>query len=547
MRGASFTWRLAANWRLAAWGLFLILGLALVASSGELAGRAAGQETKTALPADLARVSPASFFIASLNIDAVWNSEAAKGVREQALKSFPDLFQEFEKLVGVGVTDIQRVTMVMGIMGDSEPVFVVATKSDCEKERVLKKALPERTEKNTDNGTIYIHERKAMSFLDGKVFVVGEPRSVEAFVERPRTTKDGPLSPVLRAAAEGKHAVVAGLNPEPLDQIKEQLPAQAEPFKPLIAAKTSLATVDLTNKLSANLTGTFANAKDAESAEKAVEELRKLLLGFLAKSIEETEKQGKDWARIVELLKLADKSLKDAKLERKDATLQASLTVQTDLAVLNVALIEAVQKVREAAKRIQSANNLRQIALAMHNYHDTMGTFPPAAVFDKNGKPLLSWRVLILPYIEQDNLYKEFHLDEPWDSEHNKKLLEQMPRIYLAEEEDAKKHLTRYQGFSGKGAFFDGATGIKIANIFDGTSNTIMVAEAAKGVPWSKPEDIAFDEGKLVPRVVNPQKGGFSAAFCDGSVRFFKKTIKEETLRALVTVGGGEVIPAGDD
>src|SRR5262249_18506863 len=288
--------------------------------------------------------------------------------------------------------------------------------------------------------------------------------------------KDGSLTPVLRAAAGGKHTVAAGLNPEPLEQIKDQLPGAVEPFKPLMAAKASLFTVDLTNKLTANLSGTFANAKDAESAEKAAEELRKLLLGFLAKGIEETEKQGKDWARIVELLKLADKSMKDTKLERKDATLQASLTVQTDLAVLNVALIEAVQKIRESAKRLQSQNNLKQIALAMHSYHDTNGAFA-TNVYDKNGKPMLSWRVMILPYIEQDNLFKQFHLDEPWDSEHNKKLLDQMPRTYMVEEDNAKKHLTRYLGFAGKGAFFDGATGIKFANITDGTSNTIMVVE----------------------------------------------------------------------
>src|SRR5262249_40407292 len=347
MNCASVTRRLAANWRLASRGLFLIVGLVLVARSGEPAKKAlAGEDTKTALPADLAHISPASFFIASLNVENAWNSEAAKSVREQALKSFPDLFQEFEKLVGVGITDIQRITMVVnGIMGDNEPVVVIATKSDCEKERVLKKALRGRTEKTTHHGTAHSHERKPMAFVDGKVFVVGGPHSVEAFVEMPRTTKDGPLTPVLRAAAGGKHTVAAGLNPEPLEQIKDQLPGAVEPFKPLMAAKSSLFTVDLTNKLTANLSGTFANAKDAESAEKAAEELRKLLLGFLAKGIEETEKQGKDWARIVELLKLADKSMKDTKLERKDATLQASLTVQTDLAVLNVALIEAVQKI----------------------------------------------------------------------------------------------------------------------------------------------------------------------------------------------------------
>ena len=79
----------------------------------------------------------------------------------------------------------------------------------------------------------------------------------------------------------------------------------------------------------------------------------------------------------------------------------------------------------------QCINNLKQIGLAMHNYHARHKTFPPAYTVDKDGKPLLSWRVLILPYLEQDALYKEFHLDEPWDSEHNRALIDRMPTTYL--------------------------------------------------------------------------------------------------------------------
>src|SRR5207249_2796575 len=84
---------------------------------------------------------------------------------------------------------------------------------------------------------------------------------------------------------------------------------------------------------------------------------------------------------------------------------------------------------RIAGRRTVSQNNLKQIGLAMHNYHDTYRHFPPQALTDKNGKPLLSWRVAVLPFIEQDNLYRQFKLDEPWDSEHNRKLLERMPKL----------------------------------------------------------------------------------------------------------------------
>src|SRR5262249_29241358 len=271
-----------------------------------------------------------------------------------------------------------------------QPVALVLTSKPYDKEKVLKNALPEHTEKNTDKGTIYFgKERKALALLDPSVYVLGDPNSVEAFIERGVPKKDGPLTPVLKAAA-GKHALAAGMNPEPVAALIDQvpLPAEAEPLKALVKAKASLLTVDLSDKVQAELRGTFGDADDAKSAEKAAEDLRKLALEFMAKGLEEFEKQGKDWAPIVELMKLGQTGLKEAKLSRKDTVVQASLTVKTDLTVLNAGLIAAVQKIREAATRIQGQNNLKQIALAMHNYHDVNGAFPPAAVYDKDGKPL---------------------------------------------------------------------------------------------------------------------------------------------------------------
>jgi hypothetical protein len=436
--------------------------------------------------------------------------------------------------------------VVHGVKENSEPILFIRTKKAYEMERVLKTALPERTEKTTDKGTIYIGEdRRAFAFLDEKVFLFGTPPSVETFLEQPAPTKEGPLTPVLRLAAQGKHAVTAGINTEPLQMLKDELPAEAEPFKPLMAAKSALLTVDLTDKLGCELRGTFANATDAENAEKAVGQLRQLAIGLLGKATEKSAKASKDADGNAELFKFADSSLKAVKVERKDAVLHASLTVNPEQAI--TALIESVQKIREAASRIKNSNNLKQFALALLNYHDANGTFPAAAIFDKNGKPLLSWRVTILPYIEQEKLYNEFHLDEPWDSAHNKKLIEKMPPLYLMPDDDPKKHLTRYQVFVGKGAFFEGTNGLRIRDISDGLSNTIMVVEAPKGVPWTKPEDLVFDEGKLVPRVVDPKRNGFMAVLGDGSVRFFKKTIKEGTLRLWVQRDDGQPIPDDDD
>jgi RNA polymerase sigma factor (sigma-70 family) len=193
---------------------------------------------------------------------------------------------------------------------------------------------------------------------------------------------------------------------------------------------------------------------------------------------------------------------------------------------------------------MQSQNNLKQFALAFHNYHDTFRFFPPAAICDKAGKPLLSWRVAILPFIEQDALYKEFHLDEPWDSDHNKKVLDKMPAIYALPGVKMKEGgTTVYQVFVGKKALFDEGKKLTIANITDGTSNTVMIAEAATAVPWTKPEDIPF--GDKDPRT---QIGGWHGAFaqvalCDGSVRRIDlKKISEETLRNAIMPDDGNVL-----
>jgi prepilin-type processing-associated H-X9-DG protein len=206
-------------------------------------------------------------------------------------------------------------------------------------------------------------------------------------------------------------------------------------------------------------------------------------------------------------------------------------------------LLPAVQKVREASNRMTSANNLKQMALAMHNYHDANGSFPAAAICDKKGKPLLSWRVAILPYIEQQNLYQQFHLDEPWDSKHNITLLPSMPATYLlpaaSKPGDTK---TYYRVFVGPQAMFELDKGRRIADVTDGTSNTCMVVEAAEAVPWTKPEGLEYDPGKPIPKLGRFYSGGHNVAFVDGSVHFLLASLPEETMRALITPSGGEVI-----
>jgi hypothetical protein len=197
--------------------------------------------------------------------------------------------------------------------------------------------------------------------------------------------------------------------------------------------------------------------------------------------------------------------------------------------------------------RAASGKNLLSLGFAMLNFAQNKNQFPATAI-RKDGKPLLSWRVALLPFLDEQALYNKFHLDEPWDSPHNKGLLDQMPAIYAPvrlRNEDSK-HSTYYQVFAGPGALFGGDGGPRRDEIKDGADLTIMVVEAAKPVPWTRPEDVLFDNGKPLPELGGLFKDGFNALCADGRVRFLSRKIKPEVLRALITPNGGEAISDDD-
>jgi len=206
-------------------------------------------------------------------------------------------------------------------------------------------------------------------------------------------------------------------------------------------------------------------------------------------------------------------------------------------------LLPAVQAAREAARRAQCTNNLKQIGLAMFNYEAANGCFPPAATYDADGKPLLSWRVLILPYLEQAALYNQFHLDEAWDSPNNKPLGDRLPDVFRCPSVVMPKGLTTYEVIVDPSSLFTGKPpGVPIADVTDGTSNTLLVVEGAVPVPWSKPGDLSHASGEPMLGMGSKHPGGLNALMADGSVHFIKTSISPQVLKALVTRNGGEVV-----
>ncbi|MCL2348585.1 MAG: DUF1559 domain-containing protein [Planctomycetaceae bacterium] len=225
-------------------------------------------------------------------------------------------------------------------------------------------------------------------------------------------------------------------------------------------------------------------------------------------------------------------------------------TLQNAVQIAGPVVAEIIRSRGHALQRMQVANNMKAIGLGMFIYHDVYKKFPPAYTVDKNGKPLHSWRVLILPYIGQEELYKRIRLDEPWDSEYNKQFHNvKIPTYfnpYCKSNQNAGD--TNFCLVTGNKTFGQtNGEGISISKLTDGTSNTIMAIERQKPVCWMAPVDIKQEDAFLGfyqkdEGIGGDYPGGVNVLGCDGAVHFLSDTTDLQKLKALMTISGGESV-----
>jgi hypothetical protein len=506
-----------------------------------------------AVPADAA-------VFAHVDVAAIWASKLGDTFRSAKAPDLEKGLAQLKSATDLTPDDVKSVTIHMpqlkGPGDESAMVFDIALSKPYDKEKLLRGILlldKTFTDWKEIEPGVFTHANDKdpglrLVLKDPNRIVVVGPTYKGLPKEQPAA--DGPIAPAIRAAADGAAAVL-GVNLANLpDEIRgDEVPAEVRPFQPLFRSDALIATGKLSGgeiKLDIRFRNQEkAKTADAEKSLAAGLFLAQTALGAALKELESAK--GEEEKSLLPLARTVAEVLRTVRISVEGDAAVAQAVIKTDLPAgpFIESLFGGATGPRTASARAQSQNNLKQIGLALHNYHDVYNGFPPAALVDRRGKPMLSWRVLILPFIEQDALYREFKLDEPWDSEHNKKLLEMhpMPPVFaLPGVTKEGEKTTHYQAFVGNGAIFDPIQPCKIVAITDGTSNTIMAATAAKAVPWTKPDDIPFDP-KADPRELLLMKDdGVSVLFADGSVRFINKTIDPEVLRAMITKAGGEVI-----
>ncbi len=394
----------------------------------------------------------------------------------------------------------------------------------------------EEQELQKDNGS-------AVWLPDENTFVFGPIAAVKKMITTKKSGKGG--NPAVLTHIDAAADLAFAFNVKSQAGLVQQA-VEANPIPGIGMAQqiNSVALhVSVTGKPGAKLLEFVANTADEDSARM----ISTLAQGFLAQGKQQfkqaplppVDSDGEKAA-----VKMAQAVVESASLNQSGSRIEFSVTIPEGFDKLPELLKPALEKARAAADAAKKRNVLKQVGLAFHNYESTFRTLPGAGR-PAEGKVGLSWRVHLLPYLDQAPMYNQFKRDEPWDSEHNKQFIDKMPEIFKTDgvTEPGK---TSLHVFTGPGAPFADDQAPGFGKITDGTSNTILVVEAGADTAeiWTKPGGLDFDPKDPIKALGKLAEETIRVLFCDGSVRQIKKTIDPETLRRLIQSADGE--PVGD-
>jgi hypothetical protein len=238
--------------------------------------------------------------------------------------------------------------------------------------------------------------------------------------------------------------------------------------------------------------------------------------------------------------------------ETVDAAILKRFQMRDATAVLPATILARIRTIQDI--KSQRTTKLKAIALAMHNYHDVSNEFPVSGkansnrteTFDENGHPKLSWRIHLLPFLQQQTLYDQFNLSEPWDSPHNRPLAAEMPDVFRDPVDDTNSVTTRFTRFRFADAKDSFPNGTAERSYRDGSGTLLVViANAQNAMTWTQPDDLVIDPQSPLKQVERSENGAIFFVRTDAALRTVKSTIPAKWFHALVTPDGGERLPRG--
>jgi len=466
--------------------------------------------------------------------------------KKEAVEKFvPVLFQDFEeRRLVVPDLDPREMAEYIGLSG---PLWIVTATKPLDRKKMLKAQLME--DRFRDPYGPRFGMEPSVIFLSDRSVLFGVPWELARYSDVIARNPEPKAKPMQAALALGSqsHLIVAGGYMPPEVRRFFMMPFMSEREMRVLAAVAPLlateaaAALDLSSSIDLTLQFKAANAAAAGNALQAIKSLRVLAEFALDKSKDAGEAGG--WK--LDLQNGLAKTLANAKVEQAGTTVSIQLKLDITPAMAKHFGKEILDLFRQRGDRVQNSNNLKVIGLALHNYHDVNKGLPPAGIGDRDGKPLLSWRVAMLPYLDQEPLFKLFDLNQPWDHPTNKKLIPLMPRMFVVPGSDAKEGETHYRVLVGGGAMFEARQAVRFAQVTDGLSNTFMAIEANEPTIWTKPGDLPYNPNGPLPKFgISPE--GFHVLLGDGSVHYVRSTTAADVLRAYITRNGGEVAPPLD-
>lgn len=522
-------------------------------------------------PADVAVIG-----LASVRVSELWDAESLKPMREAILAKASRTREQLKAAVGLDLAEVDRITLCLFKIGSGDtewkpaPVYLIVPRKPINLESLAKSlrrtvsppaskgawaALPEFRVLNrgTITGASLIASADRIICIPPMLNPLDRDALESAMVAKV-VQRDGN-----RAAQLARENAVAAASFDVAELVRtyssepggdgEGGEANGIPpaLMPLAKARIASFSATLAKSLSLKAEISFASEEDAAAGKAGAE----TALSQIGQWIEEYPLDppvAGDRAALKELQTFAVKLLSGAVVDQEDRRVTLSAERPMTGGVIQ-AMANSVGLIEESLARSQSAENLRLIVTTVHASANNREQGLIENICDDAGKPLLSWRVRLLPHLGEEELYKQFRLNEAWDSEHNKKLIAKMPKVYaLPTLKKSEAGQTFYQAFSGKkGAVArpilqDGDPhGLSYSMITDGTYGTVLLVEAANAVPWTKPEDIPFDNEGELPKLGGHFAGGFNVLLCDGRVRFARSDVDPVALKAAITANGGEV------